>query len=264
MTSAAIKFECEPQWLDDAELQRPLKRKLNEVESEEELLLGHPQQQREPACQLGRDAAARKATREKARRDRLNSRFMDLATLCALPGQKPATDKMTVVSEAVRKIESLQQQGQQLREEVADLKHIVNDLRMEKNELREELREERMMLRTRLKQMQELGAAVPPPLESQTQEPHMPTQLQPHEHHHQPQQRGPSQAHAQFHSKVGDQLDPPGMEAAGKEGLVCNQGLNSGNTAYRVGSPMGDLVINWAPYLTPDPIADALFHPPCA
>eukprot|EP00958_Prasinococcus_capsulatus_P011266 scaffold1116_cov340-Prasinococcus_capsulatus_cf.AAC.4 len=55
---------------------------------------------------------------------------MDLATLCALPGQKPATDKMTVVSEAVRKIESLQQQGQQLREEVADLKHIVNDLRV--------------------------------------------------------------------------------------------------------------------------------------
>ncbi|XP_074587480.1 transcription factor ILR3-like isoform X2 [Curcuma longa] len=80
---------------------------------------------------------ASKACREKMRRDKLNDRFMELASLLE-PGKQPKTDKSAILSEATCMLTQLRNERQNLKELNGTLEEKIKELKAEKNELREE------------------------------------------------------------------------------------------------------------------------------
>jgi hypothetical protein len=62
------------------------------------------------------DAAAAKATREKARRERLNEYFDDLSRLCDPSGKGVKADRVSVVADAIRVVQQLRVENNQLRQ----------------------------------------------------------------------------------------------------------------------------------------------------
>ncbi|CAL9015278.1 PREDICTED: transcription factor ILR3-like [Prunus mume] len=78
-----------------------------------------------------------KACREKMRRDRLNDRFLELSSMLE-PGRPPKTDKAAILGDAVRVVNQLRGEAQQLKDSNGDLQEKINELKAEKNELRDE------------------------------------------------------------------------------------------------------------------------------
>ncbi|CAM6094425.1 unnamed protein product [Calypogeia fissa] len=81
--------------------------------------------------------AGNKACREKARRDRLNDRFMELSSALE-PGRPPKSDKATILCDAVRMLGQLRTEAQELKDSNHQLREAIKDLKGEKNELRDE------------------------------------------------------------------------------------------------------------------------------
>ncbi|XP_030521140.1 transcription factor ILR3-like [Rhodamnia argentea] len=78
-----------------------------------------------------------KACREKLRRDRLNDRFLELASLLE-PGRPPKTDKAAILIDAVRMVTQLRGEAQKLKDSNSTLQEKIKELKAEKNELRDE------------------------------------------------------------------------------------------------------------------------------
>ncbi|KAL5542232.1 hypothetical protein UlMin_009942 [Ulmus minor] len=78
-----------------------------------------------------------KAGREKLRRERLNDRFMDLSSVLE-PGRPMKTDKPAILDDAIRVINQLKNEAQELKETNEKLIEEIKSLKVEKNELREE------------------------------------------------------------------------------------------------------------------------------
>ncbi|KAJ1382487.1 Myc-type, basic helix-loop-helix [Sesbania bispinosa] len=82
-------------------------------------------------------ASGSKACREKLRRDKLNERFLELSSILE-PGRPPKTDKVAILSDAVRTVTQLRNEAEKLKEMNDDLLEKVKELKAEKNELRDE------------------------------------------------------------------------------------------------------------------------------
>lgn len=94
-----------------------------------------------------------KACREKLRRDRLNDKFVELASILE-PGRPPKTDKAAILVDAVRMVTQLRGEAQKLKDSNADLQEKIKELKAEKIELRDEkqkLKSEKERLEQQLK-----------------------------------------------------------------------------------------------------------------
>jgi len=94
-----------------------------------------------------------KACREKLRRDRLNDKFVELASILE-PGRPPKTDKVAILVDAVRMVTQLRGEAQKLKDSNAGLQEKAKELKAEKNELRDEkqkLKSEKDRLEQQLK-----------------------------------------------------------------------------------------------------------------
>ncbi|XP_010532633.1 PREDICTED: transcription factor bHLH104 [Tarenaya hassleriana] len=78
-----------------------------------------------------------KACRERLRREKLNDRFMDLSSVLE-PGRPPKTDKPTILDDAIRVLNQLRSEAQELKETNQKLLEEIKCLKAEKHELREE------------------------------------------------------------------------------------------------------------------------------
>ncbi|KAK1299375.1 hypothetical protein QJS10_CPB14g00710 [Acorus calamus] len=82
-------------------------------------------------------APGTKACREKMRRDRLNDRFIELCSILE-PGRPPKTDKIAILSDAVRLLNQLRLEAKKLKEMNDALQDSIKNLKAEKVELRDE------------------------------------------------------------------------------------------------------------------------------
>ncbi|KAK9072290.1 hypothetical protein SSX86_008723 [Deinandra increscens subsp. villosa] len=78
-----------------------------------------------------------KARREKLRRDKLNDKFAELASILE-PGGPSKTDKAAILVDAVRMVTELKNEAQKLKDSSSDLQEKIKELKSEKNELRDE------------------------------------------------------------------------------------------------------------------------------
>ncbi|XP_058082988.1 transcription factor bHLH104-like [Magnolia sinica] len=78
-----------------------------------------------------------KACREKMRRDKMNDRFSDLCSVLE-PGKPAKTDKSAIIGDAIRILNQLRSEAQELKEANEKLQEEIQVLKAEKNELREE------------------------------------------------------------------------------------------------------------------------------
>ncbi|CAN6442835.1 unnamed protein product [Victoria cruziana] len=78
-----------------------------------------------------------KACREKLRRDRLNDRFLELCSVMD-PGGTPKSDKVAILSDAVRALNHLRAEAEKLMDANSTLRESIKNLKAEKVELREE------------------------------------------------------------------------------------------------------------------------------
>ncbi|XP_024463694.1 transcription factor bHLH104 isoform X1 [Populus trichocarpa] len=104
--------------------------------------------------------AGTKACREKLRRDRLNDRFQDLSSILE-PGRQAKTDKPAILDDAIRVLNQLKAEAQELKETNEKLLEEIKSLKAEKTELREE----KLTLKADKEKMeqQSRAVAVPPP-----------------------------------------------------------------------------------------------------
>ncbi|KMS98528.1 hypothetical protein BVRB_4g092190 [Beta vulgaris subsp. vulgaris] len=106
-----------------------------------------------------------KACREKARRDRLNDKFMELGSILE-PGRTPKTDKAAILIDAVRMVTQLRSEAQKLKDSNSSLQEKIKELKTEKNELRDEkqrLKAEKDKLEQQLKTMNTQPGYLPGP-----------------------------------------------------------------------------------------------------
>ncbi|KAK4858137.1 hypothetical protein QYF36_011576 [Acer negundo] len=82
-------------------------------------------------------ASGSKACREKMRRDKLNDRFLELASILD-PGRSPKMDKAVLLADAVQMVSQLRDEAQKMKESNESLVEKINELKCEKNELRDE------------------------------------------------------------------------------------------------------------------------------
>ncbi|CAH8382113.1 unnamed protein product [Eruca vesicaria subsp. sativa] len=102
-----------------------------------------------------------KACREKKRREMLNDKFMDLSSFLE-PTRTPKTDKPAILDDAIRAVNQLRGEANELKETNQKLLEEIKTLKAEKNELREEklvLKADKEKMEQQLKSM----AAVPSP-----------------------------------------------------------------------------------------------------
>ncbi|XP_010274798.1 PREDICTED: transcription factor bHLH104-like [Nelumbo nucifera] len=107
-----------------------------------------------------------KACREKMRRDRMNDRFLDLSSVLE-PGRPAKTDKSAIVSDAIRVLNQLRTEAQELKDASEKLREVIKNLKAEKNELREEklqLKADKEKMEQQVKAMSLLPAGFVPPL----------------------------------------------------------------------------------------------------
>ncbi|CAN4097225.1 unnamed protein product [Withania somnifera] len=109
-------------------------------------------------------SSSSKACRERLRREKLNDKFMELATLLE-PGRPPKTDKSAILVDAVRVVTQLRGEAQKFRDSNLDLEEKIKELKVEKNELRDEkqrLKSEKEKLEQQLKTMSAQPSFLPP------------------------------------------------------------------------------------------------------
>ncbi|KAI7724820.1 hypothetical protein M8C21_021018 [Ambrosia artemisiifolia] len=78
-----------------------------------------------------------KACREKLRRDKLNDKFVELASILD-PGSLLKNDKAAILVDAVRMVTRLRNEAQKLKNSSSELQEKIKELKAEKNELRDE------------------------------------------------------------------------------------------------------------------------------
>ncbi|CAH2052955.1 unnamed protein product [Thlaspi arvense] len=101
-----------------------------------------------------------KACREKQRREQLNEKFMELSSVLE-PTRTPKTDKSAILDDAIRVVNQLRGEANELKETNQKLLEEIKSLKAEKNELREEklvLKADKEKMEQQLKSM-----AVPSP-----------------------------------------------------------------------------------------------------
>lgn len=101
-----------------------------------------------------------KACRERLRREKLNDSFLDLSSILE-PGRAAKTDKLVILTDAIRVLNQLRTEAEEYKEESKKLKEEIETLKAEKNELREEkltLKAEKEKMEQQMKSM-----AVPSP-----------------------------------------------------------------------------------------------------
>ncbi|CAO2833492.1 unnamed protein product [Amaranthus hypochondriacus] len=106
-----------------------------------------------------------KACREKARRDRLNDKFVELGSILE-PGRPPKTDKAAILVDAVRMVTQLRSEAQKLKDSNSSLQEKIKELKTEKNELRDEkqrLKAEKEKLEQQLKTVNTQPGFIPAP-----------------------------------------------------------------------------------------------------
>ncbi|GAB2230649.1 hypothetical protein Droror1_Dr00014930 [Drosera rotundifolia] len=106
-----------------------------------------------------------KACREKLRRDRLNDKFMELASILE-PGRPPKTDKAAILMDAVRMVTQLRSEAHKLKDSNSSLQDKIKELKAEKIELRDEkqrLKAEKEKLELQLKSMNTQPSFLTPP-----------------------------------------------------------------------------------------------------
>ncbi|KAJ7550195.1 hypothetical protein O6H91_07G087900 [Diphasiastrum complanatum] len=104
-----------------------------------------------------------KACREKMRRDRLNDRFLELSTILD-PSRPPKTDKVTILSAAIRVLNQLRAEAQQLKDSNDQLREAIKELKVGKSELRDEkfsLKSEKEKLEHQIKCMTMTPGLIP-------------------------------------------------------------------------------------------------------
>ncbi|KAJ9535883.1 hypothetical protein OSB04_un000956, partial [Centaurea solstitialis] len=69
-----------------------------------------------------------KACREKLRRDKLNDKFVELASILE-PGRPPKTDKAAILVDAVRMVTQLRTEAQKLKASSSDLQEKIKELK---------------------------------------------------------------------------------------------------------------------------------------
>nr|BAJ40866.1 bHLH transcriptional factor [Coptis japonica] len=106
-----------------------------------------------------------KACREKMRRDKLNDRFADLSSALE-PGRPAKTDKSAILSDAIRVLNQLRTESQELKEANEKLQEDIKNLKAEKNELREEknlLKADKERIEQQMKAMAIVPGGIVPP-----------------------------------------------------------------------------------------------------
>ncbi|KAL9264498.1 Transcription factor ILR3-like protein [Drosera capensis] len=96
-----------------------------------------------------------KARREKLRRDKLNDKFMELATILE-PGRPSKMDKSAILLDAIKIVTQLRSEAQELKDSNSSLQEKIKELKVEKTELRDEkqrLKAEKERLELQLKTM---------------------------------------------------------------------------------------------------------------
>ncbi|KAI4345808.1 hypothetical protein L6164_012902 [Bauhinia variegata] len=104
-----------------------------------------------------------KAYREKERREKLNDRFADLSSVLE-PGRSVKSDKPAILDDAVRVLNQLKAEAQELKETNEKLLEEIKCLKAEKNELREEklvLKADKEKIERQLKAMPPHATAYP-------------------------------------------------------------------------------------------------------
>ncbi|GKD98761.1 transcription factor ILR3-like protein [Tanacetum coccineum] len=81
--------------------------------------------------------ASSKACREKCRRDKLNDKFSELASILE-PGKPPKIDKAAILVDAVRKLAQLRLEAQKLKDSNTQIQENIKEMKTEKTELRDE------------------------------------------------------------------------------------------------------------------------------
>ncbi|KAK8622373.1 hypothetical protein V6N13_117292 [Hibiscus sabdariffa] len=112
-----------------------------------------------------------KACREKLRRDRLNDRFLELGAILE-PGRPLKSDKVAILSDAVRMVHQLRCEAQRLKESNEELQAKIKELKAEKNELRDEkqrLKADKEKLEQQVKAVSAAGPGLPPAISAQGQ-----------------------------------------------------------------------------------------------
>ncbi|KAL9441449.1 hypothetical protein AB3S75_020024 [Citrus x aurantiifolia] len=110
-------------------------------------------------------SSSSKACREKLRRDRLNDKFVELASILE-PGRPPKTDKAAILIDAVRMVTQLRSEAQKLKDSNSSLHEKIKELKAEKNELRDEkqrLKAEKEKIEQQLKAMSTQPSFLTPP-----------------------------------------------------------------------------------------------------
>ncbi|WJX17202.1 hypothetical protein P8452_07141 [Trifolium repens] len=100
-----------------------------------------------------------KACREKLRREKLNERFCDLSSVLE-PGRPVRTDKPAILDDAIRVLNQLKTEAQELKETNEKLLEEIKCLKAEKNELREE----KLVLKADKEKIEKQLKTMPPPI----------------------------------------------------------------------------------------------------
>ncbi|GAB2294444.1 hypothetical protein Dimus_028651 [Dionaea muscipula] len=106
-----------------------------------------------------------KACREKLRRERLNDSFLDLSSVLE-PGRTDKTDKLMILSDAVRVLNQLRSEAKEFKVENERLEEEIVSLKAEKNDLHEEklmLKAEKERIEQHLKAMSVANPGFVPP-----------------------------------------------------------------------------------------------------
>lgn len=148
----------------ESEMQRPRKSSCFEIDfSQTSSALLEQGSEMECPKKRGRSAVCSKpktkACRERERREKLNDSFVNLSSVLE-PGRAAKTDKLAVLSDAIRIVKQLRTENEEYKEENKKLQEEIESLKAEKNELRDEkstLRAEKEKMELHMKAM----AAVP-------------------------------------------------------------------------------------------------------
>ncbi|XP_057545014.1 transcription factor bHLH104-like isoform X2 [Amaranthus tricolor] len=106
-----------------------------------------------------------KACRERERREKLNDSFLNLSSVLE-PERAAKTDKLAILSDAIRVVKQLRNEAAEYKEENKKLQQEIESLKAEKNELRDEkstLKAEKEKMEQQMKAMAISGAGMIPP-----------------------------------------------------------------------------------------------------
>ncbi|CAO2832272.1 unnamed protein product [Amaranthus hypochondriacus] len=106
-----------------------------------------------------------KACRERERREKLNDSFLNLSSVLE-PERAAKTDKLAILSDAIRVVNQLRHEAAEYKEENKKLQQEIESLKAEKNELRDEkstLKAEKEKMEQQMKAMAISGAGMIPP-----------------------------------------------------------------------------------------------------